>query len=792
MSDIRTAKLNNRGLALVSTIITMLFVGILVAAVIAIASANIEQVKIIRETTDTFYSAEEVIDEIRTRFSEYADEAMRLTYTKWLQTYTDETITSQEDQFLGLYKVELRKILIDKFIDPIKSASSEEAARDILNNEVLYNHTVGTNITLKLIGDLGPVGESTRYDEILEEDNGKLVVKGIKVNFEDEAGLTTYISTDMVFDVMYPGFSSVPIEGQNLVCLKYAIMTDKYFKLRNFRGTVDANVYTWQGLLASENDTNAEIKTDTFISGGVFEACNGAQVTVVKQDSNSMPADIWAQNIRMTCSDTISTSAKISSNCNYHVEDDLTIDAKTGSFIMNSGEYTGYSSGNFSGAQYDQEDTSLAIWSGTADGSSAMIINGTGATLDITNADNVWIAGKAFIVVPKVFGHVLGSADLPYDTTRVYIEGESISYKGQQAGYLVPGDCIAGIGHNPMTADEYSLILRDKNKTETDPTRQYYVDMTISPTTGDLRIEDYLSRQTPYRVARVKYLAGEGVQEMIYLYMNFQNADKAQTFFYHYSTLMEKLVDSRMATFTGTILFDRNRLVATGNQIEFTQQRKLKVYEKTTTYNAEPIIDKNFEESAKYSGLLSALDENYMGTRTTEGITHTLVKWDRVDAAKTVGTALTGTERGEYIPLAIADLDAEYHLPNAGGILQYYLYVGDSNGDVVINHNTGGLILADGDVEIIGCNFYGMIMAKGNITVRGTGNIIEDQTRLTAAVEARLGLENNGVVPYDNESNEITIDRLFVPTVTGMQISMSEGKAINMISIDYRNWRKNE
>lgn len=776
-------------MGLVSVIITMLFVAILTASVITIASSNISQVVINRETQDTFYSAEEVIDEIRTRFSEYADEAMKLTYTKWLQTYTDESISDQEAQYMDIYKTELRRILIDKFIDPIKTTASEEAAREAMN-AVLYNHTVGTNVTLLLIGDLGPLGDEHRYDEILEEDgDGKLVVKGIKVNFEDESGLTTYISTDMVFDIIYPGFSSVPIEGGDLVCLGYAIMTDEYLDLKNYIGTIDANVYTWKGLRAMANDTNVEIKTDTFISGDVIEANNGAKVHFAPQTGTYVPADIWCKNIRLTCSDTISTTAKITSDCVYHVEDDMTIDAKKGSFIMNSGEYIGYSAGNSDGMQYDQEDNSLALWAGTADGSSAMIINGTGATLDLRSAANVWLGGKAFIVVPKVFGHVLGSDDLPYNTTRSYIEGESISYRGQQAGYLVPGDCIAGIGHNPMTADEYAKILADSAKAETDPTRQYYVDMTISPTVGDLRIEDYLSRATPYRVARVKYLSGADAEDMVYLYMNFQNADKAQTFFYHYSTLMEKLVKSRMSDFTGKILFDRSKLVATGNQIEYTETGELEVYEKTTTYNAEPIIDMAFDQSSRYSGLLSALDENYLGSKTAVGITHTLVNWARVAMVSGSTTVPAGLMTGMAVPIGIADLDGQYHLPNAQGISNYYLFVGDANGDVRITQNTGGLILASGDVEIVGCTFTGQIMAVGSITCTGNGRIVEDPSRLGAAVDAKLP-----VADFTDENGlPLTIDKLFVPTVTGMSIGMNgTGRSIDMITIDYRNWRKNE
>jgi hypothetical protein len=38
------------------------------------------------------------------------------------------------------------------------------------------------------------------------------------------------------------------------------------------------------------------------------------------------------------------------------------------------------------------------------------------------------------------------------------MQGESVSFKGNQAAYLMPGDSIEGVWHNPMTRAEYDAL----------------------------------------------------------------------------------------------------------------------------------------------------------------------------------------------------------------------------------------------------------------------------------------------------------------------------------------------
>ena len=110
-------KINNKGVSLILVIVTMTFVSIIAALVLALTYNNLQAMRNGLSSSKNFYTAETAIDELKAKFYEWSDEAVRDAYPKWLQRYDLMKSEERADKFKSMYLAKLNEVLTDKFID---------------------------------------------------------------------------------------------------------------------------------------------------------------------------------------------------------------------------------------------------------------------------------------------------------------------------------------------------------------------------------------------------------------------------------------------------------------------------------------------------------------------------------------------------------------------------------------------------------------------------------------------------------------------------------------------------
>jgi hypothetical protein len=710
----------------------MLFIGIIASLILVYTSDNLKILERKGMGSNNFYTAENVIDEVKTNLDELADQAIRTAYTKWLQQYTTTPSGQQEIVFKKLFASALKDLLNSQFV-PYASAGANPNP-----SQLLYQFD-STNVQWLKSPSITMNGDETQ-----------LTLKDISIAYTDNRGFTTYITTDMIFDLRYPGFQTTIIQGTKLAAADYIIIADEQITNNlGINGIIKGNLYgggynpsattvdkyNTEGIFIN-SDSGLQIYADKILSRSTIRIADRSSVKVKGMNGEYdytgtlSYSDVWAKNILLDGTSSQANPVQLQLQGNCYLADDLTLNAEASEFNL-KGTYYGYSINN---AYLGATDISRAgLVSGTPEGSSSIILNAKDAVLNLTNATKIWIAGKSFVSVPYRYG--LGAT--PDNLS--FAQGEAITYRGLQAAYLLPGDCIVGIGHNPMTAGEYAKLT-------TNPA-SCYVDISMSRRKGGIRLEDYVNRSTPYRVANVDY---NGTDTMVYLYLNFQSSDKATQFSEQYITTNEELVDLWMGTFgDGKILFNPTALYNIGNAVGYSSGTVTQTDSKYSVSNAD-MEDKQIELSSQYSGLVTSLDEKYAGANLNGFLTDTVV-----DMSKITQNAQTET-------------DLNYQI---GGI-SYKLITGD---DITINTSTTGIVIAKGDVSILNsASFTGLIIARGKVMIQGNVNLNADPDHIGYLIQ------NHDVVsPYFSLSNAGTAGN-------GGSIFASD-----LVTISYDNWRKN-
>jgi|GEM_PF-2446625 hypothetical protein len=719
---------NNHGSTLILVIVCMLFVGIIASLILVYTSDNLQRIRNSADSSGNFYTAENVVDEVKTNLDELSDQAVRKAYTQWLQLYTTTSADQQDTLFKKLFTTELESLIESQFLHTLSTDSSK----------LLYKFDSSDVKWLK-----------TPYIEV-NAAGTQLTLKDLSIAYKDSQGFTSEITTDLVFNLTYPGFQSNTVQGMNTAAADYIIIADE--QITNditITGTIKGNLYgggynpletstnkyNKDGILIDSNSTLA-IFADQILSRSTIKIADRSSVDLkggngeYDYTGTLSYSNVWARNLLLTGTSSQADPVNLSIQGNCYLADDLTLDANASRFKL-KGTYYGYSTNNAYLGTADANGVSLV--SGTPEGSSSIVLNASDAQLDLTGATKIWIAGKSFVSVPERYG--LGTS--PNNLS--FVQGESITYRGLQASYLLPGDCIMGIGHNPMTADEYARLT-------TDPSHNY-VDISVSRRNGGIRLEEYVNRTKPFRVANVVY---NGTTTMVYLYLNFQSSDMATKYFTEFMTNNEELVNSRMTPFgIGSILFNPAVLENTGNILGYSAGKASLTPGKYSM--SDPTIEnQQIELSSKYFGLVTSLNEDYSGGNMNGFLTDYIVNMSKISS-----------DTQNVIDLGYTANSASYKLITGK--------------DVIISTNSAGIIIAKGDVMIRnGASFTGLIIARGKAIIQGNVNLKADPDNISYLIQ-----NNTTVAPYFSIGGSGT-------TAKGNNIYSSD-----LINITYDNWRKN-
>ncbi|MCR5511379.1 MAG: hypothetical protein K6F54_10580, partial [Lachnospiraceae bacterium] len=237
---VKRKMLNNRGSALVTVIICMLFIGIIAATVISIARSNLESSMTGLKSTENFYDGEESLDLIRSEIKKMADDAVNTAYIKWLTDYTDviygkdaieeESYSAFTDYFWKDLTTQLQTVFYVK-----EQTGTDEDGNPIFSTPIAPVPANGYEELLKRL-HITPLGGLPGEGETLPEDliptvvryiDGTIAIEGVKIQRTDTNNDLVTISTDMTLEI---GELKVQIGaniGVNTNIANYALISDQ-------------------------------------------------------------------------------------------------------------------------------------------------------------------------------------------------------------------------------------------------------------------------------------------------------------------------------------------------------------------------------------------------------------------------------------------------------------------------------------------------------------------------------------------------------------------------------------
>lgn len=732
---------NNKGVSLVLVIISMTFISVIAALVLALTYRNLVAVQTGLNSSKNFYTAETAMDELKTKFYEYSDLAVRDAYPLWLQKYNGMDETTREEEFMKMYVEKLEKVIDDKFI---KYYFEDGHTGDINDLFVSFSSdNIKWNSKFKPYLDVAP-------------DKTSIVVRNLSIIYTDTRNYQTAITTDFNFGLNYIPFKTNKANQTDDSCSEYSVIADEQVNnVANSTITIDGSIYgggyevdtdeySQPGILFNGGSLNVYAdnivsRNDIVMTNSISSDFNGLEGRDNYLGDNST-CNIWSRGIKLAGAP--KTSMKINGNC--YVYDDTSIDAKEAELTID-GSYYGFNTDNSSENLTDDQGVSLTM--GTPKGSSSITINGTDSKVDLTGCSSVFLAGKTFISVPKIYG----SPDID-DSNVAFPQGESISYRGVQSMYLLPGDCIKGIGHNPLTESEYNRLVEDMAK-EQSADRKYDILIDQNRRNGGVDLIKYVDISKPYRVATVNYDTGSQSEPLVYLYLNFASSASATKYFQAYYAKFPDAVESKMAMLgAGQVLFDPSTLITTGNAIGYDSDKKVTLKNSRLDIFDESVTNKQSELNNKYYGMCVALDQNFSGIDIYKFTSDKFVDFTRIKS----------------------DLQTDKVLDYKGDNGQpYHLITGK---DITIDNNINAVVVAKGNVNIAaGAIVHGLIIARGSVNLSGGGLVAEPED----VSDLILGNKYVNNIFYGDDIVEEEDSR-------SNSLYSSE-----LISIDYKNWRKN-
>ncbi|MDY2589707.1 MAG: hypothetical protein SOW32_05915 [Agathobacter sp.] len=738
-------RLNDKGSALVTVIVACAVIGLL--AVVSLWASLINyQMKI----TDTkvksnFYSAETVLDQICVGLQSNVSDAYNKAYTTTMQKYS------------ALSEDERNNMFIREYVENICLALKSTTVGDRNYNMSLLKSYVDSNLldttTYPYVEITSLTASDDSGDGLMSTYDSGVVLKGIKVVFVDEEGFSSVIETDISLNI--PEMKFVTAEDMPDT-FSYSMIANSGIDFTEPGSNVNVNGSVYAGSPYAVSVSNPEVMSFNLKDIGIKLTLADskyliAEGTINISDSSvfSVAADnqLWTDNIQ------VGGGTDVHLRGSSYVSDDLTLGGNSPKVYLGeggTGRYVGY--GNNTNRAAD---------------SSAIIINGKNSTLDMSGLDDLFVAGYSFIQTSSI----ANDHAVSYEDNNDVRMGESISLKGNQIGYLIPGECI-GVdssgkslyNRNPITYAEYSAIMEDDDYTEVD-------DSIVSHKTGhklSYYLENGESISDCVTTVFVPTNSGQESDGLVYYYISLSPETASLYYNDYYSENTEKL--NTYADFFANVINsnDAASRVYTAGKFSLYESDELKLY----GTNELDVDDEIALLENTYTALNSTLTANYQsGNGAAYGQT---VFENIIDTAKLLEVT-NGQPSGKR---------KVSFTGSAGNVMTAVLV----NGDYTYSSETqeGGnlrLIIATGDVNV-NADFTGTIICLGKLSVNGNCNIKnEDQEKMKKLLTADIDGTNFLYHIFDEGSS-------YIVSLTGGNGDASNTSIAYSDIITFKNWTK--
>ena len=823
MTEMEKNVKGNKGFSLITVIITVAFIGILGLLVLYLALQNFNMKITGIKGKDSFYTAEQALEEIRLGLQQDVGDAMSAAYIKVMEDYNKQSTSSDEvlDELRQkAFETAFLKELTSRVSKSGKEGASEsplgQYSMDYLRSYVDFDADKETLIVTN------PEGK----DPVLKSDpKSGLLLKNLKVIYVDAKGYASIIETDIrlgIPKIQFPTPSTLPDLMNMVVVAQGGIVCKRAENVGISAGHTSIMGSIFAGNLKDGSESSEKSQTSIKVEKNAALAIASGdkvvtegEVSVDEQGSFSASAGVtlWTQGIRMT-------EGKVTLDGTTYVADDLTVEknAKSGdgSQVKIAGEYYGFGSPDSakksknytqSGQSVEKDTPRLYDHSSDADLSSGIVINGRNTTIDLSAVKKFLLAGRSYLAVSGVKGAAANSD---------VMLGESLSVKGSQLAYLVPAALLKTgsevSASNPMNYDDY--LASDLVKKDAD--QQVDWDETVSAWGGKSLSEIGVDKSKPIQTVFYNDNAGGGY---VYFYLNFTDNEKASDFMQTYAANSTDKLNQDLSFYfgknSGITVADRDsyvRYVTNGNILTYNGDRSENGVDDATNPESDEKLQQeqvNMQNTwyALNRKMITSVDLLNTGVKDSEGISH-----DETDYTQSVFDNLVNEKQM-----------VQFLKQRDPGHLQYTFTASDDDGSLqaIMVHNgasstyqtsngsktvkgTGKpleitqqmaetdnlrLVICTGDVVIAsGVHFKGIIMAKGKITLEAGASLESSPLEAAKVFQSVVGTDNH-ISPKDFfwEGDKYVLGN---STVTNDEEKNTSDTYQLGDYITYENWRK--
>lgn len=761
-------KLNNNGSTMLIVVVAVSLIAILATVLMSMSYLNYNMKVTELNSKKNFYSAEIVLDQINVGLQTEISESVEDAYVKAMQRYSIDSDVTRNANFANFYIGELRDRLRTTAVDS-KYEIAQDTDGDLVYDKGLVQYLDSDLQQAYREGSLKITSTDQKMESVavartndagdIEYESQGLMLYNLRIEYTDEMDYTSIIETDI--RIKTPSLTLVTKTALPDV-FEYSMVADGgILGGVATTATISGNVYA--GAHSSDEGGIAVTQGHTWNFTGNSRVVSGGPVSVATTGTlnTSDETENWFQSVHLPKYTNL-TSGTINLAGSTYVADDLTVEG-TGAKVTLSGKYYGFGN-NADGAA----------------GSSAIVLNGKNATIDMSNLESLRLGGNAYIQTSKVT-YTAGVKFTENNNTDILL-GNSLAVRSDQLVYLVPAECIGVnngdtvIGRNPMSEEQYDAWVAQNGNAGYEA-----VSLTKEMNVVGKSISEYSYNGVGYK----KIFRQVNGDTLCYLYLDLTETGAAE-YYQDYYEAAETKMDRYIATYNNRIVVNPTiaDLETKGNIISYAlgDNGDISIIDNTidgsrTADEVEALNQEQLQHQERFARLNAKLtmEENSVSsTELMQTVYHNLIN-------DTAMQALTGAPRyrlGENVsdPTAI-------FIDNRGG--SNFIYDGSENFQVIV---------ATGNVEVQD-DFSGLIICDGKIIITGGGSV-------TISPDKEMVMKLLKIIA--NPDDPITEQRTVIATyfINGDKYSMDSSLALqsevsnNMQGqqigelIVYENWTK--
>lgn len=469
------------------------------------------------------------MEQIMAGIEHEASAAISVSYQDVMKNWNnDENESNRYDRFVDAY--------LDTLVENLKSGSLGTGYYD---SDILKSFVDTELFSRVLLDNPDPDAMAWNNSSCKMElvNNASLILYDIRVSYTDENDYVSIVNTDICIDVPKLVFyQNDSIDG----LYEYALIGNTGIETSPGSGAsmIDGSIYAGTddvlktGGLTVESTSSLTIKNGRQVISKGDISVKGPTSGLLVRDVPGFGNEVYAVGLNLGRSSTLSLDS------NTYVANDLLI-YDTGSRVTLTKEYYGYGASTATGIDSGETVDSSE--------SSAIIINGTNATVDMSGVTRLLLAGRAYIgqnVTRSALPEVLGGTSSP-----PVLMGESIAVKGGQIAYLVPAECIGTvdgkttIGQNPLNGEMAASIDDYKEKYGT-AFKEVDFDKPVYKLDNKTLREFGVTDMKNIRKVYAQYNSADSENKTLLYYYLVMDKDKAAEYFvqyYNFNTNKEAL-----------------------------------------------------------------------------------------------------------------------------------------------------------------------------------------------------------------------------------------------------------